>query len=146
MIRTTINLKSEMNQKLKEVAARKGVEVEDIIIVAMKYVSIRYRRQICEGKAVQYQDRDEDGCWVKVHVAWFKEEYEFLIDLRKIHKKSVSRLVAEAIEQFLDEIWSLYDMIKDNYFLQHYMIAKFDKQNVLGYIVLWGKPIKSITH
>lgn len=144
MIRTTINLKKEIHQKLKEVAERKGVEIEDIIIVVMRYFSIKFRKQIIAGQAVQYQNRDEEACWEKVHVNWFGEEYEFLIDLRKIHKKSVSRLIAEAIDHYIEHIWSFYDMIFDNSFLQHYVIAKIDKQNVIGCLILWGYPIQSI--
>lgn len=144
MIRTTINLKIEVYQKLKTAAECKGVAIEDLIMVVMKFFSKKLRRMLLVGHAVQYQERDAEVLWEKVHVNWFREEYEFLIDLRKVHKMSVSRLITEAVEKYLDEIWLLYDTIEDNYFLNHYAIAKFDKQNVLGYIVFWGRPMQSI--
>lgn len=146
MIKTTINIKVEVYDKLKAVADQKNVEIEEIIIVLMRYFSKKFRKQLKTWKAIQYQERKPIECWRKVHVRWYGDEYEFLIDLRKIHKKSVSRLITEAVNLFLDDIWSFFDIIKDNYFLTPYFILKFDIQNTLGCIILWGIPIKSLLH
>ncbi|MCX7679814.1 MAG: hypothetical protein N2316_11445 [Spirochaetes bacterium] len=144
MIRTTINLNEEVYNKLTAAVEQKGIRLEEILIVLMRHFSRKLKRQIITWKAVQYQERNPATCWKKIHVYWYAEEYEFLIDLRKVHKKSVSRLIAEAVSKYLNEIWSFFDNIKDNYCNQPYTIIKFDVHNIICCLFLWGHPQQSI--
>ncbi len=145
MIRTTINIALDVHQKLKEAASKHGMDVEDIILGLMRYFSRKYRKEIVAWEAVRYQERSEEAMRERVHVSWFGDEYEFLIDLRKVHKKSVSFLITEAVTLFLDKILSIFDSNEDNYQQHVYTIAKFSGQNVIGCIFLWEFPIKSLT-
>lgn len=144
MIRTTINIDAEVYRRLKDEAAKRGVDLEDVIIALMRYYSKKYRRELVAWDAVRYQERMDNGSRECVHVSWFGGEYEFLIDLRKVHKKSVSYLIAEAVLTLLDNISLNFDHYLDNYQHQTYTIAKFSIQNVIGCLFLWGTPIRSI--
>lgn len=144
MIRTTINISNEVHRKLQKVAEKRGAGIEEVIIVLLKYFSKKFRKEIITSQPVQYQERTSDECRKRVHVEWFVEEYEFLIDLRKVHKKSVSFLIAEAVMTLLSKIWSYIDGLLDKYQVPPYSIVKFSIHNAIGCLFLWGKPIKSI--
>jgi predicted CopG family antitoxin len=101
MIRTTINITYEVYTRLVEEAEARGIEIEALIIAILQHFSKKYRKEIIIGDAVRYQERKPEGSYVRVHVNWSDNEYEFLIDLRKVHKKSVSRLIAETVMTYL---------------------------------------------
>lgn len=146
MIRTTINVTLEVYQRILEAAEERGIDVETLIVAMMQYFSKKYRKDIIIGNAVHYQERMPDENYVRVHVNWFEHEYEFLLDLRKVHKKSVSRLIAEAVLTYLNNFSVNIDDILDNYKDQPYAFSKFAVQDVIGCIFLWGYPIKTITN
>ncbi len=144
MIRTTININRTTYQKLLESAHAKGIEIEDVILALMRYFAKKYKKETVSWEAVRYQERSENTSWECVHVAWFGDEYEFLIDLRKIHKKSVSRLIAEAIIQFDEKLWLYIDSVLDKNQDHRYLIAKFNVQNIIGCLILWDINIPDI--
>ncbi len=137
MIRTSINVSGEVRRRLQEAAKKKGVGIESIILALMRYVSKQLKGELVAGKSVRYQERSSSD-WECVRVKWFGKEYEFLIDMRKVHKKSVSRLIAEAAMAYIDEDGSIQDCIWDNYQHHSYSISKFNVQNYIGCIFFWG--------
>lgn len=143
MIRTTISIAGDVHQKLKEAAEKRGVDIEDIILALMRCFSKKHRKEMAAWNAVKYQERNDESLRECVHVRWFGDEYEFLIDMRKVHKKSVSYLVAETVVMFIDENGSIIDGIFDNNQHHSYAIAKFSVQNIIGCIFLWGFPKNS---
>lgn len=137
MIQTTINIASDAHQRLQDAAEKKGVEIEEIILALMRFFARTKKKELVSWNRVQYQERCDETVWECVHVRWYGDEYEFLIDLRKIHKKSVSRLIAEAVELILDKIWSSIDIILDKNQYHQYGIAKFNVHNIVGCIFIW---------
>ncbi len=135
MIRTSVNISDEVFQRLQKSAEQKGVKIEDIIVPLLRYFSKRMKHELIEGKAVRYQERGKmRKC---LQVTWFDGEYEFLIDLRKVHKKSVSRLIAEAVLTFIDKKGLFNDHIWHNYKAHRYYMLKFNKHNYIGCIFMW---------
>lgn len=145
MIRTTINIGADVHKMLKDAAKKHGIEIEEVIMALMRYFSKKNRRNLVAFDGVRYQERSENPSWECVHVNWFGEEYELLIDLRKVHKKSVSRLIAEVVLMYFNKISSIIDIFLDNYHEKFYAIAKFTVHNSIGCIFFWGYPKKSIT-
>jgi hypothetical protein len=142
MIRTTINITYEVYTRLLEEAEAQGMEIEALIIAMLQHFSKKHRKEIIVGDSVQYQERRPEGSYVRVHVNWFVHEYEFLIDLRKVHKKSVSRLIAENVMAYLTICSIMIDSILDKYEDRPYVFSKIDVHDVLGCIFLWGYPLK----
>lgn len=138
MIRTSINIDREVYGKIIAAAKRRGVDIEDIIIALMRQLSKKYQGELIAGNAVRYQERNGGENRECVHVRWFDEEYEFLIDMRKVHKKSVSYLIVEAAMTLLDKIISNFDRLVDKYQVYPYYISKFCIHNSIGCIFLWG--------
>lgn len=139
MIRTTINIDSAVYQQIVQAATEKGMSFEDIVLVLLRFYARKYHKELITEHSVQYQERKKDG-YRCVHVWWDSEEYEFLIDLRKVHKKSVSFLIAEAFGSFFVLLSSIIDSDMDNYQRHQYNISKFYLQNIIGCTFLWIYP------
>jgi len=142
MIRTTINIGVEVHQRLKKAAARRKVSLEEVILILLRYMARKKRHELITKKAVCYQDRGS-AVWECVHVKWEGEEYEFVIDLRKVHKRSVSRLIAEVVMSYINEEGLIDDHIWDNYQDHSYDISKINHYNKIGCIFSWEIPIKT---
>ncbi|OHD63030.1 MAG: hypothetical protein A2176_09420 [Spirochaetes bacterium RBG_13_51_14] len=72
------------------------------------------------------------------------DEYEFFLDLRKVFKQSVSRLVAYAIDKYLDEITQKIRKGSDNYRFKNYAISRIIIEGVICWVLYWGVPRKLI--
>jgi hypothetical protein len=143
MIRTSINIDVEVYEKLQAAAVQCGVTMEEMILALMRYFSQKHKGEIVTWEGVHYQERRDESHWACLHVTWFGDEYEFLIDLRKVHKKSVSLILAETVLTLLEEMLSKTDHNVANYQHPGYTIAKFIVHNTIGCIFFWGIPQKN---
>lgn len=140
MIRTSLNLSVEAYLKLRETANKQGMEIETIIISLMRYLAVKFRTNLEKRKAVKYQDQKGHGGWKCVRVRWEGDEYEFLIDLRKVHKISVSKLVNDAIITYLNKSFSFIDQVLNNYPKHEYTISKSISHNTIICTFKWIFP------
>lgn len=141
MIRTSINIGSGELQKLKKAAKTHGVDIETLILALLRHMAKKMKRELVTHKAAEYQKPRDPEEWKCLRVYWESEEYEFLIDMRKVHKKSVSLLIAEAIVVYLNDDGSIVDDILDKNSHHRYKISKFIKHNMLGCTFMWIMPI-----
>ncbi len=90
---------------------------------------------------VKYQKRDKNGDWKRPHVMFEPDLYEKNIDMRKLHKKSVSYIVTVAYKRYFDSvIEELNDGgFTDNY-LKHYICIGKRIGSVFSYTVFWEYP------
>ena len=58
----------------------------------------------CRGSEYVIRKEASHASYRRVHLYLEDQEYELFIDLRKFRKQSVSRLVAHAINLYLDEV------------------------------------------
>ena len=72
------------------------------------------------------------------------QEYELFIDLRKFCKQSVSRLVACAIQQYLDKIIADMQGKTDDYPSISYLMEKVIKDGATCWILTWGISSKQV--
>lgn len=92
--------------KLIRASERTGRSIESIIKQVMRnYAKDHKQMQIKEG-TVKYQERDEKNNWKVFRIALDRDDYELFTDMRKVMKKSVSYLVALAVDKYLDLIIS----------------------------------------
>ncbi len=140
MIRTSLHLSKKAHQKLKEAAVKQQKEIEDIIIALARFVAVKRRNETVKMRAVKYQDSHDKEHWDCVRVRWEGDEYEFLIDLRKVHKVSVSKLINDAIMQYICDDGSYIEHIVDNYFHHGYFSSKINERNLIKCSFIWVFP------
>jgi len=95
---------------------------------------------------VQYQKRENNADYHRLHVSLKPGEYEMFLDLRKVYKKSVSFLVAHAIDEYLDEIVSNIHQDPDNYPVFNYAMNRMIIDNVVNWILSWGVTAALLSH
>ncbi|MCP4138078.1 MAG: hypothetical protein GY754_44355 [bacterium] len=147
IIKTTINFRVPVLEKVTAAAESLGISRTKIIIRLLKMVMNEKSFPVIMGRAAQYQDDDPDpDNWHKFHISFQEDEFEFFIDLRKLLKKSVSAVVASAVEEYLDTILGLTpeDSLKsDSYRFHHYVISSSEMHGVISWQFFWGLPEKT---
>jgi len=92
--------------KLSNAATRTGATMQVLIIQMMYKYAMDYTKMQIEQRTVQYQPMIIKGSGKIFRIALPEKDYELFTDMRKVMKKSVSYLIALAIEKYLDIIVS----------------------------------------
>ncbi|MCP4134539.1 MAG: hypothetical protein GY754_26430 [bacterium] len=99
------------------------------------------------GRAVLYQDDDPDpDNWHKFHISFREDDFEYFMDLRKFLKKSVSAILAYAVEEYLDTLLGLTPEDPgrtDTYRFHHYVMGSSEMHGVISWQLFWGLPEKT---
>ena len=135
---TTLNVHTEILEKIKDAAVSKGISCSRMISILMQKVMGEDIQYVRMGRLVQYQKRRRKEDWRKFHVTWREDEYEYYTDLKKILKRSVSLLLAYAVKRYLQEI--INDKSTDNYryFFRNYVAIRENIGNIICWKLIWG--------
>ena len=95
---------------------------------------------------MKYQPDDVKKNWHCFHIRFREDENEFMVDLRKVCKFSVSYLLAKAVDLYLDKLWE-EDVEKsvdnyrpfNNYVLHHEVV-----EGIISLHLYWGYPEKHL--
>lgn len=90
------------------------------------------------GKMVQYQSRRNPDEWHAFHVNLRMDDYEYFMDMKKLLKMSISLMLANAVEKYLNEI--LTKKLSDNYQFKNYTVIKEIIDNIIIWKFIWGFP------
>ncbi len=140
IIETTVNIDVNVLWKISKASIIAGVSKHDIISSLLKRLSYDHRRLLQSWKRVRYQKRAGNNVWKCFHIMLWPDEYEFFLDLRKVCKRSVSYLIAYAVEKYLDEV--INDLIKivDNNRYKNYTIIGRVVDGIVCWTYYWGIP------
>jgi hypothetical protein len=145
IIKTTINIRIDLLERIRIAATRAGVPVSVIISALLRRYAGRASRRDAQWNRVRYQPRAQGAAWRKQHIQLGAAEYEYCIDLRKVMKFSVSRLVAEAVELYLEELFDIVGDDFDTYRLTNYAKSHFVMGNAICWIYYWNIPPTLLT-
>ncbi len=140
-IDTTINIRKEILERIDRAA-------EDCAVSRGKLVSLLLKRVMKENSAdknrfsrVKYQKRDRDAVWKRPHLVLESDLYEKSIDMRKLHKMSVSYIVTVAFNRYFDlvleELINSEDADKNT---RNYICVGKRYGSVFSYTVFWDYP------
>jgi hypothetical protein len=134
---TTLNMRTDIMQAVAQAAKSRGVTRSEIIIFLIKKVMENIPDALPMGTMVRYQKRRRPEAWKVIHVRVAVYEYEYMTDLRKLLKMSVSLICAYAVQKYLKK--PLRRRITDNYpFFMNYMVAKDIIDNFISWRIIWG--------
>ena len=103
-IDTTVNVLNDNKLAIDEAADKVNVSRSDIMKMLLME-AIKNRDHLIEyGKTVTYQKRAPKDMWRNCHIYLSEEENEYLKDIRKYLKNSVSLLLAIAVRNYLKKI------------------------------------------
>ncbi len=135
---TTLNIRADIYRQITYAARCRGVSRSSIVVSlvkeAMKAISDPGRL----GSMVRYQKRMQPSDWQLFHLLVGEDDYEFLLDMRKLCKMSVSLILAYAVEKYLSKL--LKTKNTDNYRFKNYVIVRECLEGIICWKFIWGLP------
>ena len=138
-MRTTLYIKSDILKEVGRMADMHCISRSAMIIELLKIVMKDGSIHVRMGRLVQYQAREAPGSWHRFHITFRVDDYEFFQDLRKLSKKSLSLIIAEAVKKYLKKIVK-GRVDRDNYPHANYVIIKEIINSIISWRLIWGFP------
>lgn len=145
-IETTIIIKHYHLKLLAKASYLTGKPKCSIVSLLMLLLARERNLSPVMWERVQYQKRDNSEESHCLHVSLKPGEYEMFLDMRKIFKKSVSLLLAHAIDEYLDDIINSINSIPDNYQVMNYAMNRLIIDNVINWVFSWGVTTRLLSH
>jgi hypothetical protein len=137
-MKTTINMHREILDKITVAAKTLGITRTELIVMLLKKVMANMSKPGRLGMLVSYQDRAKRDDWHRFHVRIREDDYEYCLDLRKLLKMSVSKILHYAVKKYLKKNFNKNS--GDNYRFINYVISREIIQNVICWKFMWGYP------
>ncbi len=137
MMNTTINIHSEILDKISVAARERGISRSAMIIMLVKQSMPNIADPGRLGSLVRYQEKRKRDDWHVFHIKLRADDYEYLLDLRKLLKMSVSLILAVMVKKYLGEN---SPEMGDNYRFRDYIISKEVIDDVICWKFIWGFP------
>lgn len=138
---TTTCITAEHHELLNYYADIVGLSVSDLITSLIHYAVLCKKKNPRTFKSIQYRKRNSKE-WERIHLYIRYNEYEFLLDMKKMWKMSVALLIEYCIENVLDEFIRVL-MREDDTYSYRFTNYTFKFQKVHGfqsYQIIWGLP------
>ncbi len=137
-MKTTLNIGIDLLAMIAKAAESRGVSTSEMIAILLKRVTVNMENPGRIGSLVRYQKRRRSGDWHKFHLKVREDMYEYMLDLRKLLKVSVSGIVALAAKKFLTGSIKIKD--SDNYLCNCYFIIREVADSAIIWKLIWGCP------
>jgi hypothetical protein len=145
MMETTLNLHVDVLKKITDEARIRGITRSEMIVFLLKKSMDKISNPGRFGSLVRYQNKSRPEDWHAFHIKLRVDDYEFMLDLRKLLKMSVSLILANAVIRFLQRCrktinthWKTYKADKNRY--KNYIIIRELLSNVVSWRFIWGFP------
>lgn len=135
---TTLYIRKDILKNISSAASSMGVSRSKFILTLITKVLDETRHPVMHGTMVKYQDRSNPDDWHRFHLIVRADEYEYLLDLRKLLKMSASKLLAYAMEKYFRS--QIMNNRTDNYPMINYLIIREVIDNIIHYRLIWGYP------
>jgi len=132
-------------QQLDTAAIILNIKRSAVIVIAMHRLVEMRGRLLRIYHTVEYQKKEPGQEWRQFHPCINVKEYAFFNDTRNLFKRSMSLLVAMAVEHLLhtimqDDSIDIRELDTNNYALLDYTILNKTLKNVIRWITDWHIP------
>jgi hypothetical protein len=142
---TTLNIHGDVLEKITLVARSWGISRSAMIVFLIKKAMENISNPGRFGSLVRYQERGGAGERHAFHIKLRVDDYEYLLDLRRLLKMSVSLILAKAVERYLQKskrtlkLYSKkYKADKNRY--RNYILQREVVSGVICWKFIWGFP------
>ncbi len=140
-IDTTINIKKEFLARIDETSKLYMVSRSKLVSLLLKRVMKENSTDKNRFSRVKYQKRDRDATWKRPHLVLESDLYEKSIDMRKLHKMSVSYIVTVAFKRYFDAVLDeLKRGLTSDKDLRNYICVGKRYGKIFSYTVFWDYP------
>jgi hypothetical protein len=131
---TTLNIHLDILRIISRAAKNRGISRSEMMIMLFKRVMEDVAGPARYGSLIIYQERSGKECWHTFHIKLREDDYEYLLDLRKLLKMSVSNILAYAVKKYLKRINTDNNRYKD------YVVIKNIRNGLIFWTLIWGYP------
>ncbi|MCP4131228.1 MAG: hypothetical protein GY754_09630 [bacterium] len=143
-INTTIYINIELLEKVEAASRQVKMSRSDIIILLLDRVMKKKEIPLETFKQIKYQFRDLACNWKRIHVYPEAHIYESFLDMRKFFKRSVSLIIAIAINEYLDqlveELSAAEDPVDLDSYPSQYLFLARESGGLQKFVIYWGFP------
>ncbi len=139
-INTTLNISDKNDNLLKQKAMLLNLSVNDLIIKLLSSYLNNQKGRYKVFSRVTYQKKIGNQLWKTIHVSFSPGFYDTCLDLRKFHKFSLSNILSQAINLYLEDIIL---NVSDNNACSYIFLAS-DMLDCSFFIITWNKPADKI--
>ncbi|MCX8122869.1 MAG: hypothetical protein N3F66_01735 [Spirochaetes bacterium] len=131
---------------LKELCRKYKISYSRAVVLMVKYATENKKLSIISNRNVKYRDKNV-AVWRRIHIQLTPNEYEFLMDVKKIWKMSVAKMIEFCLETILLELVEnvLEKNRTDNYLYNNYHFEIGEVEGITYYQIYWGLPTKILT-
>ena len=138
-MKTTLNIDCKVLNKINKAAnSRRICSSEMIIILLKKIMDKKINSKTTRlGRLIEYQ-RLKAPVWHIFHIDFREDEFDYFLDLKKLLKMSLSKIVAWAVGLFLGKKRKFGDNYVGHY--QNYVIIPDSIDSIPCFKFIWGLP------
>lgn len=144
MIRTSINIHEHIHKKIVRAARTAGTSQHDIIMRLIMRMMQHVDDFQGDFTTAKYQGDDPDGRWHCFTIRLRPDENEYCVDLRKVCKRSVSLILALAVEKYLDALIDSSNSVHNYVRFSNYVIRRYTIEGIICIQLCWGYPQKHL--
>ncbi|MEW6525687.1 MAG: hypothetical protein AB1444_03350 [Spirochaetota bacterium] len=139
-IETTTCIAYEHLELFQSYAAMHKLSLHTFIINFINYVLSYKHIPVKSYKRLQYRKRYQ--AWKRVHLYLYENEYEFVMDVRKVCKMSLAKVIAYCVENYLYDYLAALDSEDntDNYRFSGYTFSFYLEEGIHCCQFYWGPP------
>lgn len=135
---TTVNIRIDILNRINIAAESWGISQSAVIMILIRQLMNEIPDQEHPVKMVRYQKRGGADGWHTFHIQVNWDEYDFLQDVRKFFRMSVSLAVAYSVNKYLRNL--MRNRNTDNYRFQNYIVIREIVDNIISWRIFWGYP------
>ena len=141
---TTTCISFENDAIVKSLCKKYKLSVSKLLVMMVRYATERKQLMVTSNRNVQYRDKKSKGSWKRIHLQLNPNEYEFLMDVKKLWKMSVAKMMEFCIEHILFELQEkvLEKNKTDNYLYNNYHFEIGEEDGIQYCHIYWGLPQK----
>ncbi|GAB4112796.1 MAG TPA: hypothetical protein PL059_14620 [Spirochaetota bacterium] len=140
---TTTCISLTHDKILKEICKKYNLSITTIVVLMVKFAVERQKLSIISNRNVKYRNKN-CSIWRRIHLQLSPNDYEFLMDVKKIWKISVAKMIEYCIDNVLFELQEkvLEKNKTDNYLYNNYHFEIGEEEGLTYYLIYWGLPLK----
>lgn len=141
---TTTCISNENYALLQRYSMKYNMSMTTIIILLMRYAAEYDKAPLKADCKITYRAKEGNSAWKRMHIYLKPNEYEFILDVKKIWKMSVAKVIEFCIDNVLFELEAkvLKKNKTDNYLYNNYHFECGEEDGIKYCLIYWGMPIK----
>lgn len=137
-IETTTCISVKHLELLQYYSQKCNVSIRSLISSLINYAVHQEKCEVKRFQRLSYRKRNEE--WVRFHLYLYEDEYEFFMDVKKVSKMSLAKVIAFCIDTVLLQVVNLLleEDDTDNYRYRNYCFGFYKEEGVFCCQFYWG--------